>query len=50
MTDLIERLQATVELVIDGADQVHEAVAYVERRTQGGALLARDEGKKGSAA
>ena len=31
----------TIELVIDGAGQVREAVAYVERRTQGGALLGR---------
>ncbi len=31
----------TLELVIDGAGQVREAVCYVERRTQGGALLAR---------
>lgn len=35
----------TIELVIDGAGQVHESVAYVERRTAGGALLARQTGK-----
>ena len=40
----------TIELVIDGAGQVREAVAYVERRTTGGALLARHTGKKESAA
>lgn len=31
----------TVELVLNGAGQLTEAVAFVERRTQGGALLAR---------
>jgi hypothetical protein len=31
----------TIELVLTGAGQVHEAVCYVEWRTQGGALLAR---------
>jgi hypothetical protein len=31
----------TIELVIDGAGQVREATCYVERRTQGGALLGR---------
>ena len=31
----------TIALVIDGAGQVREVVCYVERRTQGGALLAR---------
>lgn len=39
----------TIELVIDGAGQVRESVAYVERRTAGGALLARHMGKKGAA-
>ncbi len=40
----------TIELVIDGAGQVREAVAYVERRTSAGALPGRYAGKKGSAA
>ena len=40
----------TIELVIDGAGQVREAVAYVERRTSAGALMSRYAGKKGSAA
>jgi hypothetical protein len=31
----------TVELVLTSVGQMLEAVAYVERRTQGGALLAR---------
>lgn len=31
----------TIELVLTGAGQVHEAVCYVERRTSGGALQAR---------
>jgi hypothetical protein len=31
----------TIELVLDGAGQVRESIAYVERRTQGGVLLAR---------
>ena len=31
----------TIELVIDGAGQVRESVAYVERRTSAGALLGR---------
>jgi hypothetical protein len=35
----------TIELVIDGAGQVREPVAYVERRTAGGALLARHTGR-----
>jgi hypothetical protein len=39
----------TIELVIDGAGQVRESVAYVERRTAGGALLARHPAR-GSAA
>jgi hypothetical protein len=39
----------TVELVLTGAGQVREAVCYVERRTSGGALLARHTGR-GSAA
>jgi hypothetical protein len=30
----------TIELTIDGAGQVHEAIAYVERQTSAGALLA----------
>ena len=37
----------TIELVIDGAGQVRESVAYVERRTAGGALLARYAGRAG---
>ena len=40
----------TIELVLDGAGQVREAVAYVERRTAGGALLARYAGKTGAVA
>ena len=40
----------TIELMLTSAGQIHEAVAYVERRTQAGALLARHTGKKGSAA
>ena len=40
----------TIKLVLTGAGQVHEAVCYVERRTQAGALLARHMGRKGSAA
>ena len=39
-----------VELVVDGADQVRESVAYVERRAAGGALLARHTGGKGAVA
>jgi hypothetical protein len=39
----------TLELVLTTQGQVHEAVCYVERRTQGGALLARHTGR-GSAA
>ena len=39
----------TIELVINGAGQVRESVAYVERRTSGGALSARHTGG-GSAA
>ena len=39
----------TVELLLTGAVQVHEAVCYVESRTAAGALLARHAGK-GSAA
>ena len=35
----------TIELVLSGSGQVHEAVAYVERRTQAGALLARKAGR-----
>ena len=31
----------TIELVLTSAGTVHEAAAYVERRTQGPALLAR---------
>ena len=31
----------TIELVLTGAGQVHEAVCDVERRRSGGALLAR---------
>jgi hypothetical protein len=40
----------TIELIINSQGQVHEAVAYVERRTSGGALLGRHAGKKGTAA
>ena len=40
----------TIELVIDGAGQVRESIAYVERRTSAGALMGRYTGKKGSAA
>ena len=39
----------TLELVIDGAGQVRESIAYVERRTSAGALLGRYAGKKGAA-
>ena len=39
----------TIELVLTTQGQVHEAVCYVERRTQGGALLTRHM-EKGSAA
>ena len=35
----------TIELVLSSQGQVHEAVCYVERRTQGGALLKRQTGK-----
>ena len=35
----------TVELVLDGAGQVREAICYVERRMAGGALLARQTGR-----
>ena len=40
----------TVELTLTPAGQVSEAHVYVERRTQGGALLARQTGNKGTAA
>jgi hypothetical protein len=35
----------TIELLLTSQGQVHEAVCYVERRTAGGALLARHAGK-----
>jgi hypothetical protein len=35
----------TVELLLSGQGQVHEAVCYVERRTSAGALLGRHAGK-----
>jgi hypothetical protein len=35
----------TIELVLTGAGQVHEAGCYVERRAAGGALLARHTGE-----
>ena len=31
----------TIELVIDGAGQVRESVAYIERRTAGAGLMCR---------
>lgn len=37
----------TIELVLDGGGQVREAVCYVERRTQGGALLGRNARRAG---
>ena len=39
----------TIELTLTGAGRVHEAVCYVERRTAGGALLARHVGKGAAA-
>jgi hypothetical protein len=39
----------TIELVLTSAGQVHEAVAYVERRTSAGALLARHVTKEPAA-
>jgi hypothetical protein len=35
----------TVELVLTSAGQLHEAVAYVERRSRGSALLERHTAK-----
>ena len=35
----------TIELLLTGTGQVGEAHVYVERRTQGGALLARHAGQ-----
>jgi hypothetical protein len=39
----------TIELILTSQGMVHEALAYVERRTSAGALLARHT-KKGAAA